>query len=206
MVNSKPGRNYSRVAGGGGGSVLRLSDSSCSIRAIGSGAKRAFTIVELLVVITIIGILMGILLPAIQQSRETGRRINCTSNLKNQALGVLNFVDAHRYFPPGVYEAGHLDHSWCTFILPYIEQEGLYRRMDLRRPWDDPDKNKAVAETSLALFRCPSSFWNKPGGTDYGGVIGSGAKTTEVNNGIFLVRSPSAKEDPILRHLMWWMA
>ncbi|MCS7306540.1 MAG: DUF1559 domain-containing protein, partial [Thermoguttaceae bacterium] len=111
MVNSKPGRNYSRVAGGGGGSVLRLSDSSCSIRAIGSGAKRAFTIVELLVVITIIGILMGILLPAIQQSRETGRRINCISNLKNQALGVVYFHEAYRHFPLGIYQATSLDHS-----------------------------------------------------------------------------------------------
>ena len=159
--------------------------------------KQGFTIVELLVVIAIIGLLMGILLPAIQQSREAGRRITCTSNLKNQALGVLNFVDAHRHFPVGVYQSGTLDHSWCTFILPYIEQEPLYRRMDLSRPWDDPERNKAVAETPLAIFRCPTSFLTKSGGTDYGGVIGSGANSNQINNGIFIVHGGHEKQRPI---------
>lgn len=139
----------------------------------GVAVRRAFTLVELLVVISIIGILVGLTMPAVQQAREAARRVTCQNNLKECAIALHHFHDAHGQFPPGCLRQGAVDHSWATFILPYLEQENLYNQIDLTKRWDAPGQNWAAAKTVVPVFRCPSSIFHMPGDTDYAGIRGS---------------------------------
>jgi prepilin-type N-terminal cleavage/methylation domain-containing protein len=134
---------------------------------------RAFTLVELLVVIAIIGILIGLLLPAVQYSRETARRAACRNNLKNVAMGLHSFHDAKRRLPAGCMGTRNLDHAWCSYILPYMEQTSIYRQIDFRRPWNDPDGNYAATRALIPLLHCPSSILQDPAKSDYAGITGS---------------------------------
>ncbi len=110
----------------------------CSLRS----GRRGFTLVELLVVIAIIGVLVGLLLPAVQQIREAARRTQCQNNLKQLGLAAHNFESAHKRFPPGCISGyngfddpiggdsfSFTNASWVghlIFLLPYIEQQALY--------------------------------------------------------------------------------
>src|SRR5207245_11556606 len=91
--------------------------------------RRAFTLVELLVVIAIIGVLVALLLPAVQQAREAARRMTCTNNLKQIAVALHNHHDAKNTFPPGGMNTGHNGTTcyttWTVEILPFLSQEGL---------------------------------------------------------------------------------
>src|SRR5262245_11967707 len=92
--------------------------------------KRGFTLIELLVVIAIIGVLVALLLPAVQAARESARRSNCLANLKQVALAMHNFHDAHRTLPEGNSEGFCCWGTWQVLILPYIEEGrlgGLYK-------------------------------------------------------------------------------
>jgi prepilin-type N-terminal cleavage/methylation domain-containing protein/prepilin-type processing-associated H-X9-DG protein len=135
-----------------------------------------FTLVELTVVIAILGILMGLLLPAVQQAREAARRITCSNNLKQQGLALLQFESSFQSLPAGG-DAGTL-HSWCTRILPYLEHGGLYQQIDLKADWDAPS-NVAWTQQNLSLFSCPSSWKSYPGLTDYSGISGSSHRATQ---------------------------
>lgn len=124
---------------------------------------RGFTLVELLVVIAIIGILVALLLPAVQQSREAARRMQCTNNLRQIGLALHNFHDVFQAFPAGYcasmpYVDGATDVSpgwgWSMFILPYLEQSTLSGQFDIKRPVEDfPD-----IQTNIAAYLCPSDF------------------------------------------------
>ena len=119
----------------------------------------AFTLVELLVVIAIIGILIGMLLPAVQSVREAARRIQCANNVKQQSLAMLNYESAHRHFPNGFSIPGQA--MWTAFILPFIEQQNLYQTLDLEGPWS-PFRNASEANLAgqgvwLSFMRCPSA-------------------------------------------------
>jgi len=116
-----------------------------------AGNVRAFTLVELLVVIAIIGILIALLLPAVQAAREAARRISCTNNLKQIGLSFHNYHDAHKGFPPGnIFQQYIYDDpgthkwgwgytycgmmGWPAFLLPYMEQTALYDLIDFNHP------------------------------------------------------------------------
>ena len=95
--------------------------------------RTGFTLVELLVVIAIIGVLVGLLLPAVQSAREAARRINCSANLRQVGLALLQHENALKKFPPGGVRcptASFYGHSWWIFILPFIEEQAVYDRFD----------------------------------------------------------------------------
>ena len=88
------------------------------------GNRSGFTLVELLVVIAIIGILIALLLPAVQAAREAARRSQCANNLKQLALSLHNYSDTFKSFPPAGITTNQL--SWHVFVLPFIEQTSLH--------------------------------------------------------------------------------
>ncbi len=125
-----------------------------------------FTLVELLVVIAIIGILVSLLLPAVQAAREAARRSNCSNNLKQIGLAMLNYESAAKTFPIGGLStlSGGYGHSWWVRILPYIEEESTYQAFDQRSSvtgWlgtNGNDNNRDVLrEMRFPFMRCPSS-------------------------------------------------
>lgn len=95
-------------------------------------SRRGFTLVELLVVIAIIGVLIALLLPAVQMAREAARRSQCLNNLKQLGLAFANYEGTHKVFPPGGLStaAGNFGHTWLVRLLPYIEEESLYNEFD----------------------------------------------------------------------------
>lgn len=116
-----------------------------------------FRLVELLVVIGVIGILIGLLLPAVRTSREPARRAQCSNNLKQIAFALQNYERDFGALPPAytVDVDGKPLHSWRTLILPYIEQKPLYDRIDLSKPWDDP-ANQEAFDSRIPAYDCPS--------------------------------------------------
>jgi len=131
-----------------------------------SKIKKGFTLVELLVVITIIGILIALLLPAVQAAREAARRMTCSNNLKQIGLGLHMYHEANNSLPDGwtgydpTTHAAKIDGetgwAWAARIMPYVEQLGLYEGLIHLNLSVTHDDNAAARETVISLFRCPS--------------------------------------------------
>ncbi len=126
--------------------------------------RSGFTLVELLVVIAIIGILVGMLLPAVQQVREAARRASCLNKLRQIGLATLTFEASFSAMPPArlfpkknavpPFDVGLDEPSWLVRILPFVEQESFYRQWDLNASYEShPDETKSQA---LDIFVCPS--------------------------------------------------
>ena len=142
--------------------------------------RRAFTLVELLVVIAIIGVLVALLLPAVQAAREAARRMSCTNKLRQIGLAVHNFENTYNYLPPGIISsptpspdvepylragkpgtssADYTKHGFLSLMLPYIEQANVLAAAaggyNFRLNWDE-GTNMAVGSTRMPLYECPS--------------------------------------------------
>jgi prepilin-type N-terminal cleavage/methylation domain-containing protein/prepilin-type processing-associated H-X9-DG protein len=179
--------------------------------------RRGFTLIELLVVIAIIAILIGLLLPAVQKIREAANRMKCSNNLKQIGLGIHNYHDVNNYLPISISpwnEGGappRNGRGWLLEILPYVEQDNLYRSFEPTRAHEfftyhvdslAGDNMRPFAITVLSLYRCPSDGispktatdqyqWNpRPTAlTNYKGVIGdvrmggAGTGSPDTHNG-----------------------
>jgi prepilin-type N-terminal cleavage/methylation domain-containing protein/prepilin-type processing-associated H-X9-DG protein len=135
--------------------------------------RRAFTLVELLVVIAIIGILVALLLPAVQAAREAGRRTQCNNNLKQIGLALQNHHDTYRRLPPGAacdqapfgpanqgaYGAGQWGSSWMVYLLPFIEQSAMYDNWQFYNQSGVFNSNNITVRSGrvIAGYDCPSS-------------------------------------------------
>ena len=120
---------------------------------------QGFTLVELLVVIAIIGILVSLLLPAVQAAREAARRTQCENNLKQLGTAAHNFHDTFKKLPSSIRPAGLTPLpriAGLTFLLPYIEQQTAFEQYDQTKNWSDP-ANVLVTSQQMATFLCPSS-------------------------------------------------
>jgi len=121
-----------------------------------SSSHRGFTLVELLVVIAIIGVLVALLLPAVQAARESARRMQCANHLKQIGLAIHNFEDANKVLVPARME-NYGGVTWAVFILPYLEQTAFAQQWDLNRWYYDQGLNgNTTRQTQLKVMYCPS--------------------------------------------------
>lgn len=142
------------------------------------GRYSGFTLVELLVVIAIVGILVALLLPAVQKARGAARRVDCQNRLKQIALANHNHHDTLRHLPSATNSENEL--SWIAQILPYMEEGNLLDLVDQDRYWHNR-KNDVAEKTPLPQFQCPSL------GTALPGFIGTPGSTTFEENSLLRV-------------------
>ncbi len=116
----------------------------------------AFTLVELLVVISVIGLLVGLLLPAVQAARESARRLQCSNNLHQLGIALNAYHDTHQRFPSGYVIPVRL--MWSGSLLPHIEQANLFHTLQFDQAWEIPNTpNGRACATYIPTYRCPSS-------------------------------------------------
>jgi len=130
-------------------------------------SRRAFTLIELLVVIAIIGVLVALLLPAVQQAREAARRTQCKNNLRQLGLALHNYHDSFLCFPsawigvttPMADPEGESGFGWGSMVLPFVEQNNLFSQFNFALPMDDfggVPSNRSLLNQRLSVFQCPS--------------------------------------------------
>ncbi len=166
---------------------------------------RGFTYIELLIVMAIIGILVALLLPAVQAAREAARRMKCSNNLGQLILAVHEYESAHQVYPPGTIAAqgpiyslpkGY-HHNWISQILPFLEQRPLVRHIDYRVSVYDV-ANRPARRVNLEILRCPSSPAGGTGYSDYAGIHNDIETPIDVdNNGIFFLNSRIRYDDVV---------
>jgi prepilin-type N-terminal cleavage/methylation domain-containing protein/prepilin-type processing-associated H-X9-DG protein len=131
------------------------------------GWRAGFTLVELLVAIAIMGVMVALLLPAVQFARESARRTKCANNLRQQVVGMHNFEDVHKHFPSAYETTGTIPGvqgvpgwGWGARILPFLEQQNLYdaARVETTRfgNGNNPVQPDSITTTKLSIYRCPS--------------------------------------------------
>jgi prepilin-type N-terminal cleavage/methylation domain-containing protein/prepilin-type processing-associated H-X9-DG protein len=162
--------------------------------------RSAFTLVELLVVIAIIGILVALLLPAVQAARESARRANCTSNLKQLGLALQQYHDTMQHFP-GVRDTYPMAFSAHSRLLPYVEQQPLFQQIDFTGVFGATTTykgyNARAAQVAVPVFNCPSdrgavlggngaTAGVTFGGTNYVTCTGTGKSSSGIINGDYL--------------------
>ena len=157
------------------------------------------SLVELLVAIGIIGVLVSLLLPAVQAAREATRRIQCQNNLKQIGLAIQNYESAYRTMPPGCLQWRPFrgdpklkNFAWSALILPNMEETNLHRLIDFNYAFDHP-ANQNAGRTSIPTYQCPSVPFRitQRGRTDYGGLYGQRITVqSETDNGVLIYNRP----------------
>lgn len=146
--------------------------------------RSGYTLVELLVAIAIIGVLVSLLLPAVQAARQAARRMSCTNNLHQIGVGLLGYHASHGRFPPGCVEPrgpAYRDFTsrqmaWSAFLLSFVEQREVHALIDFSKPSYGPENADAAAHV-LSVYICPSVVRDSylrdgQGVCDYGGIYG----------------------------------
>ncbi len=141
-------------------------------RGMGTGMTIFIAIAVALGVLFIFGILLALLLPAVQAAREAARRMQCTNNLKQIGLAMMNYEQANGHFPPAYIadKDGKPMHSWRVLLLPYMDQQALYDQYRMNEPWNSPH-NKELASRMPSVYRCPSNASDRPY-TSYAMLVG----------------------------------
>ena len=172
------------------------------------GVRSAFTLVELLVVVAILGILMAVLLPAVQRAREAANRSRCNNNLKQIGVAMLNYHDVHTSFPPGYlsgFNAAGDDTGpgwgWATLILPQMEQGPLHGLIQFGQPIEAPSQ-AAVRTTAIAAYVCPSDsappLWTAVTRDSAGNPVAAICEVASANYvGVFGVSEPGVDGEGI---------
>lgn len=182
--------------------------------------RQGFTLIELLVVIAIIGILVALLLPAVQQVREAARRMQCSNNLKQLGLALHNYENVHKVFPMGIQyrrnglpadnrarlgnnvgEGGGTGFSWGTYLLPFLDQLPIYNQFNFNVPLANSNipasaGNTALAGRTLEVFFCPSesegdTYDFAPG--TVGAMVPAARSSYRANAGSVFVQDNSAQ-------------
>ncbi len=213
-----PMKKWHETQGSDGGGLnrraigaARVDQTQCrgsESRAMRSKRIGGFTLIELLVVIAIIGVLIALLLPAVQAAREASRRAQCLNNLKQIGLAVHEYHVARNCFPPGqLLYFNWLDISALVHLLPYLEQQPLYNAFNVADVYaingmgpvlPSYPPNTTVARIQVAGFLCPSDnsrLTNPEGHSNYCGNSGSSPQSTEIlckQNGPFVAAAPDA--------------
>ncbi|MEO2013123.1 MAG: DUF1559 domain-containing protein [Fuerstiella sp.] len=154
--------------------------------------RRGFTLIELLVVIAIIATLMSLILPAIQNAREAGRRTQCLNNMKNVTLATLSFATSNKsrlpalgYFPQNSSGMRFNGRSWAVELLPHIDQQGTYDRWNKDQPFNSNYNSPLAQNLYVEAFACPNddSAYATPGGLSYVANAGFGDALVITNDG-----------------------
>lgn len=166
--------------------------------------RSGFTLVELLVVIAIIGLLVSLLLPAVQSAREAARQTQCRNNLHQVGIALHSYHNAHNALPIGCVDSRVLRRgsreakniAWSALILPFIEQASLYEMIDFGLPYDH-SQNLPAAKQSVAAYLCPTSPERgaELGEITYGGLFGERMLDRDLTDGSFLYNRRLAFRD-----------
>jgi len=169
----------------------------------GAPARPGFTLVELLAVVAIIGVLVSLLLPAVQAAREAARRASCSNNVAQLILAIHHYEAAHRVYPPGtVNPTGPVlnqlkgyHHGWIEQMLPYLEKEAVYHHID-RDASVYAKVNDPPRMIDFSWLKCPSSPQNGGGYSNYAAVHHDVEASIDVDqHGVFFLNSAVTQED-----------
>lgn len=156
--------------------------------------EQGFTLVELLVAMSITAILVALLLPAVQTVREAARKVSCQNNLHQIGIGLHSYHNVHASLPTGCVEwrgwnhpPTHRQFAWSAMLLPFVEQQPLYNQIDWSVPYDAAE-NEAAADTTVPTYLCPSepAAGQQPGHISFGGLYGERIVDSQPDDGLFL--------------------